>query len=237
EHEFEHAIENEILSAIRVWLEPLQDGSLPNYNIQKEMFHILSRVGMDTLIESRLRFFRKFTNACVCQMTEKQEIQQEHLQSSKIGRIVNFYTKCARVNDRIKGVAQKLLETWSRPVLNRSANPRTREVLTMQYSSQDRVERQRSFTADRPPQPRQNPFSDDRAAKNDDDDIKRARIPQRVAPNFSIVPENIIDRADVDKRGKKRCIDGLERKQAPDNQFTRLASRLKQMTQKASRQG
>ena len=41
---FEHFLDNGILEAIRMWLEPMLDGSLPSLDIRKAMLDILTQV-------------------------------------------------------------------------------------------------------------------------------------------------------------------------------------------------
>lgn len=43
-HLHEQFLENQILEAIKLWLEPLPDGSLPSLDIQTEMLDILAKV-------------------------------------------------------------------------------------------------------------------------------------------------------------------------------------------------
>lgn len=81
-----------LLEAVRFFLEPLTDGSLPAYNIQRELFAALSKL----------------------QMTK------EALISSGIGKVIVFYKKSKRVEPTIKRQAVKLMEEWSRPLLERS---------------------------------------------------------------------------------------------------------------------
>jgi transcription factor SPN1 len=43
-HLHEQFLENQILEAVKLWLEPLPDGSLPSLDIQTEMLEILAKV-------------------------------------------------------------------------------------------------------------------------------------------------------------------------------------------------
>lgn len=43
-HLHEQFLENQILEAVKLWLEPLPDGSLPSLDIQTEMLDILAKV-------------------------------------------------------------------------------------------------------------------------------------------------------------------------------------------------
>lgn len=94
------AVDCGILKGIRRWLEPLPNKSLPAYNVQKLMFEILAKLKPD------------FT----------------HLQESGIGKIVMFYTKDVRPERGIRREAEKLVRDWSRPILGRSDDYRSRDV-------------------------------------------------------------------------------------------------------------
>lgn len=87
-------MDQDLLGACKVWLEPLDNKSLPALNIQKELFE----------------HFRKMT------------IDTETLRESGLGRIVLFYTKCTRVLEPIQRIASELVDAWTRPILKRSAS-------------------------------------------------------------------------------------------------------------------
>lgn len=97
--------ENNLLESVRYFLEPLQDGSLPAYNIQRELFGALVRlpIGKETLI------------------------------ASGIGRIILFYTKCRRVEATIKRISERLLAEWTRPILRRTDDYRKRSLIEVEY--------------------------------------------------------------------------------------------------------
>ncbi|KAK4947464.1 Transcription factor iws1 [Elasticomyces elasticus] len=84
--------ETNLLEAVRFFLEPLSDGSLPAYNIQRELFAALGKLPMN----------------------------KETLISSGIGKVMLFYRKSKRAEPAIKRQATKLMEEWSRPILQRS---------------------------------------------------------------------------------------------------------------------
>ncbi|KAI5787133.1 hypothetical protein EDC01DRAFT_708022 [Geopyxis carbonaria] len=94
------ALDGQILTGVRRWLEPLPNRSLPAYNVQKLMFEILARLKPDI----------------------------EHLRESGIGKIVMFYTKDSRPELHIKRQAEKLVRDWSRPILGRSDDYHSRDV-------------------------------------------------------------------------------------------------------------
>jgi transcription factor SPN1 len=96
-------IDNNLLEAVRRWLEPLPDRSLPALNIQREFFAIIRRM--------------EFIDSAV-------------LKESGLGRVVLFYTKCKRTTLGIKRIANDLVSIWSRPIIKRSASYRDRIVPT-----------------------------------------------------------------------------------------------------------
>lgn len=94
-------IDNNLLEAVRRWLEPLPDRSLPALNIQRELFNIIKKM--------------EFIDSAV-------------LKESGLGRIVLFYTKCKRVTPDVARIANDLVSVWSRPIIKRSASYRDRIV-------------------------------------------------------------------------------------------------------------
>lgn len=100
----QHAIldpETNFLLAVKYFLEPLRaDGSLPAYNIQREIFTALT----------------------------KMPIEKEALSSSGIGQVVLFYTKTKRAQPEIKRMAERLMGEWSRPILQRTDDYKKRQI-------------------------------------------------------------------------------------------------------------
>ncbi|KAK7033228.1 transcription factor iws1 [Favolaschia claudopus] len=99
-------IDNNLLEAVKMWLEPLHDRSLPSLNIQREFFPMLKKM--------------EFIDSAV-------------LKESGLGRIVLFYTKCSRVTPDIQRIAAELISIWSRPIIKRSASYRDRIIPTAQH--------------------------------------------------------------------------------------------------------
>ncbi|KAJ7170839.1 transcription factor iws1 [Mycena crocata] len=98
-------IDNNLLEAVKRWLEPLPDRSLPSLNIQREFFPLIKKM--------------EFIDSAV-------------LKESGLGRVVLFYTKCKRVTPDIKRIADYLLSTWSRPIIKQSSSYRDRVIPTAQ---------------------------------------------------------------------------------------------------------
>jgi transcription factor SPN1 len=94
-----------LLEAVRFFLEPLNDGSLPAYNIQKELFAALGKL----------------------------PINKDALVASGIGKVVLFYTRSNRPEQSIKRQAERLLSEWMRPILKRSDDYRKRDMQKADY--------------------------------------------------------------------------------------------------------
>ena len=97
--------ETNFLQSVRFFLEPLNDGSLPGYNIQRDIFTALTRL----------------------------PIEKEALLSSGIGKVVLFYTRSKRPEVGIKRMAERLLGEWSRPILKRTDDYKKRHVETRDF--------------------------------------------------------------------------------------------------------
>lgn len=103
--------ENNLLESVRFFLEPLSDGSLPAYNIQRELFASLTKLPID----------------------------KESLISSGIGKVVLFYTKSKKPELAIKRQAERLLGEWTRPILKRSDDYRKRVLASVDYDPASRL--------------------------------------------------------------------------------------------------
>ncbi|KAH6884085.1 transcription factor IWS1 [Thelonectria olida] len=107
----QHAVldpENNLLQHVKFFLEPLNDGSLPAYNIQRDIFESLTRLN----------------------------IEKEALLSSGIGKVVFFYTRSKKPEASIKRMAQRLLGEWSRPILKRTDDYKKRQIETREFDYQ-----------------------------------------------------------------------------------------------------
>ncbi|KAI9762991.1 MAG: Transcription factor iws1 [Chaenotheca gracillima] len=103
-----HAIvdpEANLLEAVKFFLEPLSDGSLPAFSIQRDLFAALAKL----------------------------PINRDSLVASGIGKVTLFYTKSKRPETTIKRQAERLLGEWSRPILKRTDDYRKRALVTAEY--------------------------------------------------------------------------------------------------------
>ncbi|RKP08033.1 hypothetical protein THASP1DRAFT_16204, partial [Thamnocephalis sphaerospora] len=102
-----------IMEAIRAWLEPLPDKSLPSLDIQQAMFRALDEASLALPIST------------------------DHLRESGIGRIALFYVKNKKVKPHIHRMADRLINKWSRPILGLSDDYRTRRLRTANVDGQE----------------------------------------------------------------------------------------------------
>jgi transcription factor SPN1 len=96
------------LQHVRFFLEPLQNGTLPAYTIQRDLFTALTRL----------------------------PVQKETLISSKIGGLVLFYTRSRQPEVGIKRMAERLVEEWSRPILNKTDDWSKRQIETRYFDAE-----------------------------------------------------------------------------------------------------
>jgi transcription factor SPN1 len=97
--------EMNLLEAVRFFLEPLADGSLPAYTIQRELLTSLSKLPMT----------------------------KEALIASGLGKVIVFYKKSKKTEPPIKRAATKLMEEWSRPLLQRSDDYTKKHFQSVRY--------------------------------------------------------------------------------------------------------
>ncbi|CAI4784291.1 CNT_collapsed_G0059080.mRNA.1.CDS.1 [Saccharomyces cerevisiae] len=101
-------LDNNLLQSVRIWLEPLPDGSLPSFEIQKSLFAALNDLPVKT----------------------------EHLKESGLGRVVIFYTKSKRVEAQLARLAEKLIAEWTRPIIGASDNYRDKRIMQLEFDSE-----------------------------------------------------------------------------------------------------
>lgn len=100
-----------LLEAVRFFLEPLNDGALPAYNIQRDLFAAISKL----------------------------PINKESLIASGIGKVTLFYTKSKKVEIHIKRQAEKLIQEWTRPMLQKSDDHTKKVYQKVAYDPQKKT--------------------------------------------------------------------------------------------------
>lgn len=95
---YDQFIDNNILEAIKLWLEPLPDGSVPSLDILIALIEIL----------------------------DKMPISTDNLRESGVGRVIKFYTlvPVERITEKLRRAADRLVRKWTRPIIQRSSNYR-----------------------------------------------------------------------------------------------------------------
>lgn len=101
-------LDNNLLQSVRIWLEPLPDGSLPSFEIQKSLFAAIERLPIKT----------------------------EHLKESGLGRVVIFYTKSKRVEPQLARLADRLIAEWTRPIIGASDNYRDKRIMQLEFDAE-----------------------------------------------------------------------------------------------------
>eukprot|EP01097_Dermamoeba_algensis_P002546 TRINITY_DN2014_c0_g1_i2.p1 TRINITY_DN2014_c0_g1~~TRINITY_DN2014_c0_g1_i2.p1 ORF type:complete len:287 (-),score=65.03 TRINITY_DN2014_c0_g1_i2:263-1123(-) len=85
-------IEKNILVVLKTWLDPMPDGSLPNFNIREAILNVLHKLPIDV----------------------------DHLKSSGIGKTVMQLSKNPNETHANKKMAESLIQNWSRQLFKLS---------------------------------------------------------------------------------------------------------------------
>lgn len=99
-------LDNNLLEAVRLWLEPLPDASMPAYQIQKDLLQLLTSLPIKT----------------------------DHLVASGIGKVLVFYQRSNRTEPNLKKIVDKLIGEWTRPILNKSDSYKDRTIRFNDYN-------------------------------------------------------------------------------------------------------
>ncbi|PKS12390.1 hypothetical protein jhhlp_000594 [Lomentospora prolificans] len=156
------------LRAVRYFLEPLHDGSLPAYSIQREIFNHLIKL----------------------------PIEKDALLGSGLGKVVFFYTKSKRPEPNIKRIAEKLVGDWSRPILKRTDDYKKRQLETRTYDYQAAKLAQRSGASQLTlsQRPAQSRFEAERErALAPSGPTNRARVPE-MPQSYTVAPRSTFDK-------------------------------------------
>jgi transcription factor SPN1 len=94
-HLHEALLDNDLLGAVRRWLEPMPNRTLPAPNIRKALLEQLRGLPIETV----------------------------HLrESGGLGRIVNFFSQRPGELDDLRRLSSELVSLWARPILQRASN-------------------------------------------------------------------------------------------------------------------
>lgn len=98
QHMLEFLLDNRLLEAIRMWLEPLPNGTLPSVDLRLSLLQAL--LDISSSIDTQL------------------------LRESRVGRIVMFFSQREGEYPPIQRLADQLVSTWSRPIVGHSSDYR-----------------------------------------------------------------------------------------------------------------
>ncbi|KAL1406179.1 Transcription factor iws1 [Vanrija albida] len=197
-------IDNEVLKAVKVWLEPLPDRSLPAVGIQNAIFEVLPKMDLDTA----------------------------NIREAQLGPIVLFYTKTKRVTPSITRQADALVQTWSRPIIKRPADYRSKYVAhagderenqagnedgDVDMDEDDETPRQRQRASKPSSKPRR---FDVRAALAENETRKGASLPRSNDIQYTIAPESRVQHNAEDMKHVSRI-------QRDNRKFNRFANQMK----------
>ncbi|KAM6933366.1 protein IWS1 homolog [Xenentodon cancila] len=219
-------IDSGVMSAIKEWISPLPDKSLPALRIREELLRILQ---------------------------ELPSVSQETLKHSGIGRAVMFLYKHPKESRSNKDLALKLINEWSRPIFGLTSNYKgmTREERQQRdldqqmpqrrrLSQPQKVERSEEPDVFSPPTSSggQTPRRDlekqltgeEKALRPGDPGFcARARVPMPSNKDYVVRPKWNVE-GDSNRSGYKRAINRLEkhkRRFAEEKKLRRLQGAVK----------
>lgn len=164
-------VEANVLSVMTDWLAPMPDKSLPSLKIRQELLALLNNLRVD---------------------------DQSRLKESGIGKAVMYLYKHPKELRENKVVAGKIIQTWSRPIFNKSADPRD-------YNKEERNERDREHRAKQKKKKKvEEPEPEEGLRPGDPGWVARARVPRAAGADYVRRPEWQND-ADLSKIKKKEA--------------------------------
>ena len=111
QHMLEFLLDNRLLEAIRMWMEPLPNGTLPSVDLRLSLLQAL--VDISPSIDTQL------------------------LRESRVGRIVMFFSRRSGEYPPIQRLADQLVTTWSRPIVGHSSDYRTASGSSVMMQSEE----------------------------------------------------------------------------------------------------
>lgn len=177
-------VEANVLSVMTDWLAPLPDKSLPSGEIRRELLRILFTLRID---------------------------DQTRLKESGIGKAVMYLYKHPKENTDNKVLAGKIINSWARPIFNKSTNYQDFEKEARAARDKDILNKKRRRAEEEEPEEGLRP--------GDPGWIARARVPMPAGGDYIRRPKW---QTDVDVVAKKKKISGFL-----DKQMKAMAERKK----------
>lgn len=191
-------VEANVLSVMTDWLAPMPDKSLPSLKIRQEMLKLLRNIRVD---------------------------DQSRLKESGIGKAVMYLYKHPKELRDNKEMAARIIQTWSRPIFNKSSDYRD-------YNKDDRNARDRAIRQDVKKRKRQEePEPEEGLRPGDPGWIARARVPAATGCDYIKRPAWQSD-ADLSKIKKKEAtkLDRHMRAAADRKRFAMSTKRAVEMS-------
>jgi len=160
-------VEANVLSVMTDWLAPMPDKSLPSLEIRREMLKLLNILRID---------------------------DQSRLKESGIGKAVMYLFKHPKEIKENKTVAGKIINSWSRPIFNKSMDYKD-------YDREHRAERDQELLIAKRRRVEEEPV-DESLRPGDPGWIARARVPMPSSKDYIARPAWQTD-VDVDPKKKK----------------------------------
>ncbi|KAK5904139.1 hypothetical protein CesoFtcFv8_005731 [Champsocephalus esox] len=200
-------IDSGVMSAIKEWISPLPDKSLPALRIRGELLRILQ---------------------------ELPSVSQETLKHSGIGRSVMFLYKHPKESRANKDLALKLINEWSRPIFGLTSNYKamTREERQQRDLDQQMPQKQRLSSGGQTPRrdlEKQLTGEEKALRPGDPGFCARARVPMPSNKDYVVRPKWNIE-MESNRKGSKKGISRLEkhkRRIADQRKLTRLQGAVK----------
>ncbi|KAJ1732989.1 Transcription factor iws1 [Coemansia biformis] len=183
-HLYEAFLDNNIVDSIRLWLEPLDDGSLPSLDVQNAM--------LDSL--------------------KKLPIRRDHLRESGIGKIILFMSKCPRISETNRRACEQFIQQWSRMVLRLSADYHDRKTREATVDMDQRFYGSTRAAAPAAQESRQAPGTTRvNVGIGRGGESLMARIPARVTADYAVMPASSIAAADSPRQSSRASAERFKR--------------------------
>ncbi|TMW60051.1 hypothetical protein Poli38472_000093 [Pythium oligandrum] len=159
----------DLLSFIKKWIQPLEDGTLPNLGVRTKMLHMVARL----------------------------PVMKEHLKRSGFGKVVMMLWKHPEETRDNKDLCRDLIERWSRAVFDKTldysklAELEAEKAENMGYRRPERRQQQKPAVSRS--EYGANPFSGRTSEPKDGPVTERAILPSQLRVDFLHRPQPKVD--------------------------------------------